>query len=380
MTMGKQEVNSAQLKDCIKFSVENCGIRKLPFCVWGSHGIGKTEIVTQVAKEMGMNLVVVHLSTQDITDLVGIPYQKDGVQCWSIPKWLHDANVNFLKSGIANLFFLDEMNRGHPIVLKAMLPFLLDGTLHLHAIGPKDCVIAACNPPTDDYEVNDMNDKALIDRLGHVIFKPTAEEYIKYCRGQNIDSATLTVLRSNRNFTDIPKSELSFEVKPSRRAIFNVMSVVGKKDKAWVRDRASYIIECYLGAEFRDAWIYEFAKSDDEIDIETLQGIAKNKKLIVSKLTKHVDGLKTCAIDMAEKLTMNIKMFIEEKGDSLSRIDMEWILEFYKLSIIPSEFPTSIFTNNIHIIKLIIRDQFCNKIVGEFLTSRKIFTKLVEGW
>lgn len=378
--MSKQEVSAAQLKDCIKFAIENSEEKRLPFCIWGSHGIGKTEIVSQVAKEMKYKLVVVHLSTQDITDLIGIPFQKDGVQCWSTPKWLHDANENFISSGIPNLFFLDEMNRGHQIVLKAMLPFLLDGTLHLHSIGPKDCVLAACNPPTDDYEVNEINDKALLDRLGHVVFKPTRDEYLKYCHSKNIDNATMSVLRANAKFTSIPKNELGFEINPSRRAIFNVMSVIGKKDKTWVKNRASHIIECYLSSEFRDLWLSEYVKNDNDIDIDTLQNISKNKDLILEKITKTIDGLKTCAVDTVEKLTSNIKMFIEEKAESLTKTDLSWIVEFYSISIIPEEFPTSVIINNEHIFRLIIKDKYANKLLGDFLKNRKIISQAVEGW
>lgn len=378
--MSKQEVSAAQLKDCIKFAIENSEEKRLPFCIWGSHGIGKTEIVSQVAKEMKYNLVVVHLSTQDITDLIGIPFQKDGVQCWSTPKWLHDAKQSFESSGIPNLFFLDEMNRGHQIVLKAMLPFLLDGTLHLHCIGSKDCVIAACNPPTDDYEVNEINDKALLDRLGHVVFKPTRDEYLKYCHSKNIDNATMSVLRGNAKFTSIPKNELGFEISPSRRAIFNVMSVVGQKDKTWVKNRASHIIECYLGSEFRDLWLSEYVKNDNDVDIDALQNISKNKDFILEKITKTIDGLKTCAVDTVEKLTNNIKMFIEEKSDSLTKTDLTWIVEFYSLPIIPEEFPTSVIVNNEHIFRLIIKDKYANKLLGDFLKKRKILSQAVEGW
>lgn len=378
--MAKQEVNTPQLKDCIRFAIENSAQKRLPFCIWGYHGIGKTEIVSQVAKELGMNLVIVHLSTQDITDLIGIPYQKDGVQHWSTPKWLSDANENYKASGISNLFFLDEMNRGHHIVLKAMLPFLLEGTLHLHSIGQKDCVIAACNPPTDDYEVNEMSDKALIDRLGHVIFKPSYEEYIKFCRSNAIDSTTLAVLKNNPKFTSIPKSELSFEIKPSRRAIFNVMSVIGKKDKTWIRNRGSYIIECYLGEEFRDEWLSAYVKNDDEIDIETLKNISKNSKFILDRITKTIDGLDTCAVDVVEKLTNNIKMYIEEKGETLNYADLLWIVDFYSLSVIPEEFATSVFVKNDYIHLLIVKDIKCNKLLNEFISKRKIIPELAKSW
>lgn len=379
--MAKQEVNTAQLKDCLKFVIENSEERKLPFCIWGSHGVGKTEIVGQVVKEMGRNLVVVHLSTQDITDLIGIPYQQDGVQCWSVPKWLHDAVKNYNDTGIPNVFFLDEMNRGHHVVLKAMLPFLLDGTLHLHSIGPKDCVVAACNPPSDDYEVNDMTDKALLDRLGHVVFCPTKSEYFNFCKSKNMDATTLSVLGSNSEFVTVPKCELPFTIQPSRRAIFNLMSVVGKKDKTWIKNRASHVIECYLGPEFRDHWISAYVTNDDDIDLDLIKNISTNKSRILSKITKTIDGMKTCAIDTVESITNAIRAYIDERDDNLSTSDIEWMTAFYYLPIIPDEFATKVFLNCQPIKKLVIRSVSSNKILGEFLAKKKIIpNQPSEAW
>ena len=373
--MSKQHVNTHELKDIIRFTIETVEQKRLPICVWGSHGIGKTEIVGQVVKEMNYNLVVLHLSTQDITDLIGIPYQKDGVQYWSVPKWLDDANKNYILTGVPNYFFLDEMNRGHPIVHKAMLPLLLDGTLHLHKIGPKDCIIAACNPATDDYDVNEMSDKALNDRLGHVVFKPTHQEYIQYCQDKGIDSSTIQLLKKNQKFTSIPKEDNEIRINPSRRAIFNVMSVVGKKDKNWIRNRAKHIIECYLGEEFRDMWYQEFAKNDIDVDIEMIKNISKNKAEIVEKITRVIDDHRTCALDVVEKLTGDIQVYIGDKDTSLSKDDVEWITEFYSIPIIPEEFARQIFIDNEIVYHSVIRDKIINRMVGELLEKRRLLSK-----
>jgi hypothetical protein len=225
-----------------------------------------------------------------------------------------------------------------------------------------------------------MSDKALIDRLGHVVFRPSHDEYMKYCRANAIDSATLAVLKNNTKFTAIPKNDLSFEIKPSRRAIFNVMSVIGKKDKAWVRNHASHIIECYLGEEFRDEWLSAYVKNDDEIDIETLKSISKNKKFILDRITKTIDGLSTCAVDVVEKLTNNIKIYIDDRGELLNCDDLSWIIDFYSLSVIPEEFATSVFIKNDFIHLLIVKDIKSNKMLNDFISKRKIIPELTKSW
>jgi len=79
--MADQDMTLNQCKEVVKFSLENSTEKvKLPVMLWGSHGVGKTEIVKQIAKEMGYNLVVLHLATQDIVDLVGIPTKTEIVK------------------------------------------------------------------------------------------------------------------------------------------------------------------------------------------------------------------------------------------------------------------------------------------------------------
>jgi hypothetical protein len=66
---------------------------RLPLALHGMHGIGKTESVCQIAAEMGYNFTALYLSTQDVSDLLGIPYQdeKTGATRFRTPDWLADS-------------------------------------------------------------------------------------------------------------------------------------------------------------------------------------------------------------------------------------------------------------------------------------------------
>jgi MoxR-like ATPase len=64
----------------------------------GVHGIGKSEVVEEWAKENDVHLEILFLSNQEVGDLVGVPHNEtiDGlvVEKWSVPSWmqrLHDA-------------------------------------------------------------------------------------------------------------------------------------------------------------------------------------------------------------------------------------------------------------------------------------------------
>lgn len=381
--MADQEMTLDQCKEIVKFSLENSTEKiKLPVMLWGSHGVGKTEIVKQIAKENGYNLVILHLATQDIVDLVGIPSKveiKDNngnvthcIQKWSCPEWLDQANQRYLETGEPNLFFLDEFNRGPRLVLAAMLPFLIEGTLHQHRIGPRDTVVAASNPPTDDYEVNDLIDKALLNRMAHVIFRPTSEEYVNYLKNIGMDKTTINVIRKNPSYAKIPEFELDFEVQPSRRSMDYVMRVIGKKSKKWVSKYASYIIEAYLGPSFRDEWVDEFQNTDQYITIDMLINYDDYEEEINAALTTVIDGIETERVDILGRTNEIIKQWIEDNRSDMSAEDLKWMIKFYSNPKVPDDAAAATFMANKHIRQRVLDDVDFSCVIGEFLAEKGV--------
>lgn len=380
--MADQEMTLNQCKEVVKFSLNHSSSTvKLPVMLWGSHGVGKTEIVKQIAKEQGYNLVVLHLATQDIVDLVGIPTkteveQPDGsikaVQQWACPEWLEKANKRYEETGEPNLFFLDEFNRGPRLVLAAMLPFLIEGALHAHRIGPKDAVIAAANPPTDDYEVNDLIDKALLNRMAHVIFRPTTEEYIQYLKDTNMDKTTINVIRKNPAYAKIPEFQLDFEVQPSRRSMDYVMRVIGKLGKGWIKKHANYVIEAFLGPSFRDEWVDEYTNTDHYITLEMLQNYDENEQEITEALTTVIDGVETERVDVLGRTNEIIKQWIEDHRNTMSKKDLEWMIKFYSNPKVPDDAAAATFMANKHIRKRVLDDVDFSTTIGSFLSDKGI--------
>jgi len=139
----------------------------------GQQGIGKTQVVKQLAKEMGLNLVHLHLATQDVGDLVGLlVHNNDGTVKHARPEW-------FPTTG-GHLIYLDEINRAHPDVLQAMFSFVTEGTIHRHKL-PEGCVIAAAgNYQSNMFNTTEFSDAAWMSRFCHLDFQPTKEEFILF--------------------------------------------------------------------------------------------------------------------------------------------------------------------------------------------------------
>ena len=79
---------------------------KFPVLVRGRHGIGKSTIVYQKAKELGMPVVERRASQMTEGDLLGLPKQSDNdVTEWCPPKWFKTACTEPV------VLFLDEEDR-----------------------------------------------------------------------------------------------------------------------------------------------------------------------------------------------------------------------------------------------------------------------------
>jgi hypothetical protein len=284
------------------------------------------------------------------------------------------ANKIFKETGKHTIFFCDEYNRAPKIVLQAMLPFLIEGIIHTHRINVKDAIVCACNPPTDDFEVNEVSDKAFLNRLGHIIFKPTHSEYIDFCKKKKLDAVTLKVIGSNTKFTSIKDFELPFDITPTRRSIFNVMSKVGKQPPAWINKHGRNVIETYLGTDFADAWCSEYSTIAGNITIDMLIDFDNNKSDIEDKLTTVIDGKVTPRLDILSKLKDVIHLYINDNLSDIkhNKVKVDWLIKLCNLPIVPDDWTSSVFIGNKKIKETMVKTLSLNHVVGTVFRQKQI--------
>ena len=83
---------------------------KKPLMLRGRHGVGKSELVYQVASEMGLSVVERRASQMTEGDLVGLPRTDGDVTSFCPPDWLDECCNH------ARVLFLDEVDRAIPEV------------------------------------------------------------------------------------------------------------------------------------------------------------------------------------------------------------------------------------------------------------------------
>jgi len=195
--------------------------------IWGIHGIGKSTIPEQFAAEGGHKLFNLRLGNMEIADLLGLPEfrtDKKGnkeATAFMMPDWLRDlftfAETNPDKYAI---IFLDEINRFRKDMLNPVFQMALDGRLHTYKFPPNVRVIAAANPPTAGYWVNDVTESAFMDRFCHLKFSPSTADWVDYAENTNVHKDLVDFIKDHPQFLHANQDTFSVAqyCKPSNRS------------------------------------------------------------------------------------------------------------------------------------------------------------------
>ena len=94
------------------------GKRKTPFCIWGSHGIGKTELVEGFAESNGFQMAYVALAQfEEMGDLLGMPKIVENETHFAPPEWVPKQNG-------PGILLIDDVNRADDRILRGIMQLL----------------------------------------------------------------------------------------------------------------------------------------------------------------------------------------------------------------------------------------------------------------
>jgi len=122
---------------------------KRPLFLWGPPGIGKSELVEGIARELGGLMIDLRLGQMEPTDIRGIPfYNKDiGKMDWAPPVELPDEEMS--KDYPIVVLFLDELNSAAPSVQSAAYQLILNRRIGKYKLPDNVVMVAAGNRESD---------------------------------------------------------------------------------------------------------------------------------------------------------------------------------------------------------------------------------------
>ena len=176
-------MRSYDLRDSI------CNLYKAgqPLYIWGAPGVGKSQVVSQAADKIGIELRDVRAVLLDPVDLRGLPkIDENNITTWSAP--------DFLPVSGEGILFLDELNAAPPLVQASCYQLILDRRIGEYRLPDGWYVVAAGNRETDR-AVTSRISSALANRFTHVDFEVNLEDWVRWAWTNKISEEVIAFLR-----------------------------------------------------------------------------------------------------------------------------------------------------------------------------------------
>lgn len=177
-----------------------------PVMLWGPPGTGKSQIVSQVARDNKVDVIDIRLSQMEPSDLRGIPFRQNGSVEWAIPAMLPDEQ----RHGTNGILFLDEITSAAPSVSAAAYQLILDRCLGQYS-APAGWAIFAAGNRQGDRGVTYTMPAPLANRFSHFEIDLNLDDWVTWAYTNNIDERIIAFLRF--------RPDLLFEFDPAHNPV-----------------------------------------------------------------------------------------------------------------------------------------------------------------
>lgn len=181
------ETNPTEVNDFLKHIIasnidaEKNGRKKSPICIWGTHGIGKTEMVQQIAKDLDYKWAyIAPAQFEEMGDLVGMPTIDEGKTHFRAPDWVPTEEG-------PGILLIDDVNRADDRILRGIMQLLQNYELVSWTLPEYWQIVLTANPDGGDYSVTPM-DNAMLTRMMHITMNFDPKAWAVWAEEAGIDS------------------------------------------------------------------------------------------------------------------------------------------------------------------------------------------------
>jgi hypothetical protein len=160
--------------------------QRVPVHIWGACGVGKSQIVAQVARDLGWEFRDIRAVQLDPVDLRGLPrITKDWTE-WVPPKFLPTTGKGIL--------LLDELTSAPQLTQAGCYQLVLDRKLGEYVL-PEGWVIIAAGNPASERGVHFSMPRPLRNRFVHLELEPDLTDWCRWAIQSGIRNEIIAFLR-----------------------------------------------------------------------------------------------------------------------------------------------------------------------------------------
>ena len=342
-------------------------VRK-PVLIRGRHGIGKSEVVYQIARDLGLPVVERRCSQMTEGDLLGMP-SAIGVEIggkrattWDAPDWLLTA------CAMPVVMFLDEVDRGTMEVRQGIFELTDSRKIAGVTLHPDTLIIAAVNGGNhgSQYQVGEM-DPAELDRWTAFDLEPTVEDWLTWGK-DNVHGLIWDFINQNRKDLEHAGDFEPNKKYPSRRSWkrLNDCLVAAKlTTDAATKAPIIYNLACgFVGFEAAVKLKAHVENYKEQVTVEDILDAGKASKTKDFTVTDHAA--------LVEKIMASGRMNEVLDAKTLANVATYWVT-------LPSEIAMKMFTamgkaqvkNSVGLHAVEVNGTKCGLLLAKMLGAKK---------
>jgi hypothetical protein len=328
------ECNSTQLMlflahtTRVNMALEQRGELKMPVCIWGFHGIGKTQIVESFARQQQMKFCyVAPAQFEEMGDLTGLPElvrNADGTSVTRLapPEWVP-------KEKGPGILLLDDINRADDRILRGLMQLLQRYELVSWRLPEGWQIILTANPDGGDYSVTPM-DQAILTRMLHITLKFDVRSWAIWAEENGIDPRGISfvlnypeIVAGNRT---TPRTLVQFfqqiAMLSDLKANLNLVKMLGDAclDEATVTSFISFI-NTHL---------------DDIIPPEVILNSTHFETEVAPRIDKFANA-RLKRVDILNIVSTRLVNYIIVNNIEPNQLQAENFMKFLKMEVIPKD-------------------------------------------
>jgi hypothetical protein len=316
------KTNAAQISQLLEHVSLSKANRPTPLCIWGMHGIGKTELVREFARSKDYQFVyIAPAQFEEMGDLLGMPRIEDGVTRFVAPDWVPE------KEG-PGIFLIDDVNRADDRILRGIMQLLQNYELVSWRLPKGWMIVLTANPDGGDYSVSAMDD-AMLTRMMHVTMEFDVKVWARWAQQAGIYPTGIDFILTYPEVVNgsrtTPRSLVQF---------FN--SIESIPDLRQQLNLVKMLSDGSLNAETTAAFITFINMDMDKIISPEDILNASVFKIIEGQIKALVDG-KTKRMDILSVIMTRLTNYLVYSKEELTDKVFENLKAFILLSFIPND-------------------------------------------